>query len=589
MKDNLRIALAQINVTVGDFRNNYLKILEYIESARALSADIVIFPELALTGYPPEDLLLKTGFIRENEKYLQLLAHETKGITAIIGFVDTDVDIFNAAAVLNGGTVVAVYRKNYLPNYSVFDENRYFLPGDEHLVLDLAGCRVGVTICEDLWYPDGPARRQVLEGKAEVIVNLSASPYHKRKCRERERLFSVRASDYHAVVAYVNLVGGQDELVFDGGSLIIDQNGAILAQGELFHEDFLVRDIDIEAVFRERLRDPRLRSDVTRLRAEGKKSRVKVVFLEDKGDAGDGKPLLPVRPPTQDPAGEAQGSINGEAEIYGALVLGTKDYVRKNEFGKVVIGLSGGIDSALTASIAVDALGKDSVHAVFMPSRYTSVESSRDAAALAEALDIRMETIPIEGCFGEYVKMLAGTFRGREEDVTEENIQARIRGNILMALSNKFGWLVLSTGNKSESSVGYATLYGDMAGGFSVLKDVYKTTVNKLANYRNTLEPVIPQNILRKAPSAELKPDQTDMDSLPPYELLDAILEEIIERDTGLDHLVSLGFDRGIAEDVFSMVNRNEYKRRQAPPGIRITRRAFGKDRRIPLTNRFSE
>ncbi len=589
MKDYLRIALAQVNLTVGDFRNNYNKILEYIEAARALSADIVVFPELAVTGYPPEDLLLKSGFIRENEKYLQMLAAETKGITAIVGFVETDGDIFNAAAVLNGGRVAAVYRKIYLPNYSVFDENRYFLPGDEPLVFDLAGCRVGVTICEDLWYPDGPARRQVLEGKAEVIVNLSASPYHKRKWQDRERLFAGRASDYHAIIAYVNLIGGQDELVFDGGSLIVDQNGNTLAQGELFHEDFLVRDLDIEAVFRERLRDPRLRSDITRLRAGGGKSKVKFVELEDKGNIGGRKPLLPVKPHSPAAVRDVQGGLSEDAEIYEALVLGTKDYVRKNEFGKVIIGLSGGVDSALTATIAVDALGKDSVHAVFMPSRYTSVESRRDATALAEALGIRLEEIPIEGTFAEYKRMMAGSFKGREEDVTEENIQARIRGNILMALSNKFGWLVLSTGNKSESSVGYATLYGDMAGGFSVLKDVYKTTVNRLARYRNTVEPVIPKNILRKPPTAELKPDQTDMDALPPYDLLDAILEEIIERDIGLDHLVSRGFDRETAEDVFRMVNKNEYKRRQAPPGIRISKRAFGKDRRIPLTNRFNQ
>ena len=580
MKENLRIAIAQVNPTVGDFKNNYLKILEYMEAARAFSSDVVIFPELALTGYPPEDLLLKTGFIKENSKYIKRLAKEAREICAVVGFVDSDNDIYNAAAVLYGGNVAGVYRKMYLPNYGVFDENRYFMSGDRPLVMNLDGCRIGVNICEDLWYANGPARDLALAGKAELLINISASPYHLRKWKQREKLFSARASDYHMIIAFVNLIGGQDELIFDGSSFIIDQNGTTMARAAQFREDLLVSDLDIEAVFRERLHDPRHRKELEKLRLAEKRP-ILSVTLKESGPPGSGKPSLPAR--------EVQPSYSEEAEIYEALVLGTKDYVRKNSFGKVVIGLSGGIDSALTVAIAVDALGKDSVYCVYMPSEYSSEESFNDASELAESLEIELAVVPITECFSAYKKMLAKPFSNLKEDVTEENIQARIRGNILMALSNKFGWLVLSTGNKSESSVGYATIYGDMAGGFSVLKDVYKTTVYDLARYRNSLEPVIPVNSISKAPTAELKPGQADQDTLPPYEILDPILEGIVERDLDLGHLVRRGFDRKIVREVFGMVNRNEYKRRQAPPGIKITPRAFGKDRRVPLTNRYEE
>ena len=573
---SLRIALAQINTTVGDFEGNCRKILAYVEQARRLGADIVAFPELALTGYPPEDLLVRPGFITANLRYLQELAASIHGITAIVGFVDRDKeDIHNAAAVIHNGQVAAVYRKMYLPNYGVFDEYRYFGPGHGPLNLRLNGAIVGINICEDIWQPVGPTEAQAREG-AQVIINISSSPYHAGKIRQRERMLATRAADSVVIVAYCNLVGGQDELVFDGASLIFDQEGGLIARGKQFEEDLVVADLDLNAVFRQRLHDPRRRQ-------------LELLWYADFPPVQEVR-LEPVSPTERPPITPSQAPLLDRLEeIYRALMLGTRDYVHKNGFEKVVIGLSGGIDSSLTAAIAADALGPENVTGVAMPSRYSSRASLEDAQALAENLGIRFMIIPIDDTFQAYLDMLAEPFAGREPDVTEENIQARIRGNILMALSNKFGWLVLTTGNKSEMSVGYATLYGDMAGGFAVIKDVPKTLVYELARHRNAKSPVIPQRVLEKPPSAELRPDQTDQDTLPPYEVLDPILQAYVEDDRSLEEIVAMGFDRATVRRVIQMIDRNEYKRRQAPPGIKITQRAFGRDRRLPITNHFRD
>jgi NAD+ synthase (glutamine-hydrolysing) len=572
----LRIALAQINTTVGDLEGNELKVATQIALARQLGADIVAFPELAIPGYPPEDLLLKPSFVDANRAALERVAREVRDITAIVGYVDRDDDIHNAAAVLHGGELAAVYHKTYLPNYSVFDEDRYFGAGERPLVFSLGDVRVGVNICEDIWYPAGPTKAQALAG-AQLVINISASPYHAGKGAARERMLATRAADNVIYVAFCNLVGGQDELVFDGGSVILDVRGETVARGKLFAEDLVVADLDLTGVFRQQLHDPRRRKERALQAAEA----VRQVALP-RGATTATRPSITV---------QVEPRLDPRAEVYEALVVGTRDYVRKNGFSKVVIGLSGGIDSALTAAVAADALGAENVTVVFMPSRYSSVDSREDASQLARNLDIRYTTVPIDDTFQAYLDMLAEPFAGTEPNVAEENIQARIRGNILMALSNKFGWLVLTTGNKSEMSVGYATLYGDMAGGYAVIKDVPKDLVYKLAQYVNDRagREIVPRRIFDKAPTAELRPNQTDQDTLPPYPVLDGILHAYVEEDRSMEEIVALGYDPATVAEVLRMVDRTEYKRRQAPPGVRITPRAFGKDRRLPITNRYRE
>jgi NAD+ synthase (glutamine-hydrolysing) len=571
----LRIGLAQINATVGDLRGNVRKILDYIDQARGLGVDLVAFPELVVTGYPPEDLLLKPDFVEANISCLHEIAIAARGVTAIVGFVNCDSDIYNAAAILHDGALAGVYHKMYLPNYGVFDENRYFQAGVDYPVFVLQGTTVGINICEDIWHPAGPTDVQALAGGAEVIVNISASPYHAGKGQSRERMLATRAADNVAIVAFCNLVGGQDELVFDGNSVIFNELGELVARGKQFEEDLVVADLDVGGVFRQRLHDPRRRRE--KLAADV--SRVSRIALPEVKSSLEKPPLPPRKAERLEPL----------AEVYQALVLGTRDYVRKNGFQKAVIGLSGGIDSSLTAAIAVDTLGKENVVGVFMPSCYSSRESDEDAQRLAENLGIRFLIIPIDETFQAYLDMLAEPFAGMEPDVTEENIQARIRGNILMALSNKFGWLVLTTGNKSEVSVGYCTLYGDTAGGFAVIKDVPKTLVYQLAGHVNASAgcEVIPQRVFEKAPTAELRPDQRDEDALGPYATLDPILRAYVEEDRGLEEIVALGFDEATVRRVIRMVDLAEYKRRQAPPGVKITPRAFGKDRRLPITNKY--
>lgn len=569
----LRIGLAQINTTVGDLEGNRDKIIHYVEQARGLGVDVVAFPELAIPGYPPEDLLLKPEFIRANLKALHQIIPATKGITAIIGFVDSQNDIYNAAAILHDGALAGIYRKRYLPNYAVFDEERYFQAEnrDECPLFVVNGVPFGVSICEDIWYPVGPAVTQALGG-AEVLINISASPYHAGKGLHRERMLATRAADSVAVVAFVNLVGGQDELVFDGDSAVLDERGTCLARGKQFEEDFVALDVDVESVFRQRLHDPRRRREALSVDEALDK-----VALSETGDS---------KPPLSRPQVERLDPV---AEVYKALVLGTGDYVRKNGFQKVVVGLSGGIDSSLTAVIAVEALGADNVIGVSMPSRYSSEGSRADAHRLADNLGMELLTIPIDQTFQAYLEMMAAPFTGHPPDVAEENIQARIRGNILMALSNKFGWLVLTTGNKSEASVGYCTLYGDMAGGFAVIKDVLKGMVYALSDYVNkqAATEIIPRSVFEKAPSAELRPNQKDSDSLPPYPVLDPILKAYVEEDMSATEIVALGHEEETVRQVIAMVDKAEYKRRQSPPGVRISHRAFGKDRRLPITNRF--
>jgi len=570
-----RIALAQINSTVGDLAGNEAKILDGIARAREAGADLVAFPELAVTGYPPEDLLLKPSFVTANLETIERIAALTKGITAIVGFVDKDTDLHNSAAVLHDGELAAVYHKMYLPNYGVFDEDRYFGGGDLPLILDLGEVTVGVSICEDIWYPSGPLEPQALAG-AQLAINISASPYHAGKGAARERMLATRAADSVIFVAFCNLVGGQDELIFDGGSAVFDERGDQVARGRQFGEDLVVTDLDLPAVFRQRLHDPRRRKEQAC----------------QPDEAVEWVPLTAIprgeRPAAATPV---QPRLDPVAEVFSALVVGTRDYVRKNGFREVIIALSGGIDSALVAAIAVEALGQENVVGVFMPTRYSSDHSSEDATRLADNLGIRFLTVPIDDVFQAYLDTLAGPFAGRKPDSAEENIQARIRGNILMALSNKFGWLVLTTGNKSELSVGYCTLYGDMAGGYAVIKDVPKMLVYGLARHINAQagRPVIPQRTIDKSPTAELRPNQKDEDSLPPYRLLDPILHAYVEEDLSLEEIVALGHDPAMVADVLRKVDWAEYKRRQAAPGPRITSRAFGRDRRLPITNRFRE
>ncbi len=595
MVNALRIALCQANLPVGDLAGNVDRLRDSIGQARAQGADLIVCPELAITGYPPEDLLLKPSFIRDAAAAVEDLARDVRGIVALAGMPHSGAATVrapgaarlpdgpapqagnrrltgNAAAVLADGTVAAVYHKHHLPNYAVFDEQRYFQPGDRALVLDIDGCRVAVTICEDIWAPGGPAEWATIAGGAEVIVNLSASPYHRGKGRERERLFARRAEEHRCFLAYCNAVGGQDELVFDGHSLAIDPAGNVIARGAQFEEALLIVDVDPDQARTRRAGDPRWRTQEAR-------DRVDTLTLSVRNPETARPPLDRL---------QAWEALSPEAEIYRALTLGTADYVRKNSFPGAVLGLSGGIDSALALTIAVDAIGPGAVTAVSMPSRYTADMNRNDAAELAGRLGVRLIELPIEDLAGAYGGALAAPFAGTEPNVAEENLQARIRGNLLMALSNKFGWLVLTTGNKSEMSVGYATLYGDMAGGFAVLKDVLKTWVYRLAEWRNRDGEVIPQRILDKPPTAELRENQRDSDSLPPYDILDGILAAYVEEDRSPAEIEALGFGRATAQCVVQLVDRAEYKRRQAPPGVRISTRAFGKDRRLPITNRYA-
>ncbi len=569
-----RLALAQLNPTVGDLAGNAAKVVSTLDACRDLAVDLVVFPELMITGYPPEDLLLKPRFISDNRAALASVLPATRGLAAVVGFVDAaNGDIYNAAALIADGRLVDIYHKQYLPNYGVFDEDRYFRAGTRTPVYVLGGVTIGLGICEDIWYAAGPATTQALAG-AEVILNINASPYHAGKRLFRERMLAMRASDNGAIVGYVNMVGGQDELVFDGGSVVFDPEGTVIARARQFVEDLLIVDLDVEGVFRRRLHDPRWRK-----LAHQTEGRVERIVLST-------EPVQRARPPVER---RIETPLEPVAEIYQALVTGTRDYVHKNGFQKVVVGLSGGIDSSLTAVIAADALGPENVVGVSMPSRFSSPGSLEDARTLAENLGIELLVIPIEPAFQAMLQMLAGPFEGTPFGLAEENLQARIRGNILMALANKFGYLVLTTGNKSEMATGYATLYGDMAGGFAVIKDVLKTTVYALARYRNACgpRPVIPESVLTKEPSAELRPNQRDTDSLPPYPVLDPILKAYVEEDRSFEEIVGMGFDPETVRRVILMVDRSEYKRRQAPPGVKITPRAFGKDRRLPIANRY--
>ena len=574
----LRLGMGQINPTVGNLGGNTQKIVQYIHNAREMGVELLTFPELSIPGYPPEDLLLMPRFIDANLQCLQEIVTASESITVLVGFVDRKDDIYNAAALINDGTLEAVYHKIHLPNYGVFDERRYFQPGQEFLVFSLRGITVGVNICEDIWYPGNPTRAQALHGGAEIIVNISASPYHAGKGHFRERMLATRAADNIAIVAFNNLVGGQDELVFDGESMVLDESGNLVQRGKKFEEQLILVDLDVGAVFRKRLHDPRRREVKLEDRAE--RELVCRVNLPEKGESRGKKPRIPQ---------ELNEPLQPIQEIYEALVLGTRDYVKKNGFDKAVIGLSGGIDSSLVTTIAVDALGPENVIGVSMPSHYTSGESRDDAERLSENLGTKLIIVPITKTFTAYQEMLKQEFEKTKVDVAEENIQARIRGNILMALSNKFGWLVLTTGNKSETSVGYCTLYGDMAGGFAVIKDVPKTKVYELARYRNSRGPskVIPERVIEKEPSAELRPKQRDTDTLPPYPILDPILEAYVEQDKDLEGIVAQGFEPDMVRSIIDRVDKNEYKRRQSPPGIKITPRALGKDRRLPITNKY--
>jgi NAD+ synthase (glutamine-hydrolysing) len=595
----MRLALCQLNATVGDIAGNAERIRAGIRAAEGAGAELVLFPELALTGYPPEDLLLKEHFLADAAAALGELAADTHGVVAVVGFPERAEDVFNAAAILAAGSVHAIYRKVYLPNYGVFDEQRYFQAGHAGAVFDLGAQRVGLTVCEDIWEPGPPASEEALAG-ATLIANISASPYHAGKGSERERMFAQRARDNLACIAFCGLVGGQDELVFDGHSCVLDHTGATIARAAQFQEELLVCEVDLQAAAAARLGDPSQRPAARRSRSHAQ--------------------LLEALPATARhtsapaaPARLAEPLAPVEAEVYSALALGLRDYVRKNGFEHVVLGVSGGIDSALVACLAADALGPACVSAAIMPSPYSSSSTQADARTLAATLGLRIHELAIESVMDAYQDALRAEFAGREPDLTEENLQARIRGNLLMALSNKFGWLVLTTGNKSEMSVGYSTLYGDLAGGFAVIKDVPKTLVYRLCAWRNSpagataartvagvgvaastvvgegvaVAAPIPVSILERAPSAELRHDQRDEDSLPPYELLDRILEGYVELNRSREQLIAQGLSEHEVEHTIRLVDLAEYKRRQAPPGIKITPRAFGRDRRMPITNRY--
>jgi NAD+ synthase (glutamine-hydrolysing) len=574
----LRIASCQINTRVGALDHNVAAIVDALARATEAGCDLAVFPELAICGYPPEDLLLKPGFIADVRVALDQVAAATTTCVAVVGFVDAGRDLYNAAAVCAHGEVVGTYHKRELPNYAVFDEARYFARGSEPAQLwSVAGVRVGVSICEDAWNPAGPILDQADSG-AELIVNLNASPYAEGKLAGRERMMATRAADASCALVYVNQVGGQDELVFDGGSMVFDAEGRLLARSPQFVEDVMILDLEVEPVYRKRLLDPRGRPTDLALPVAWARSEEVEASEAHRNDAE--APLVPA---------PIAAELDPDEEVYRAIVLGTRDYLVKNGFGDVVIGLSGGIDSTLVAAIAVDAIGAEHVHGVSMPSRYSSDHSRSDAALLAENLGIDFRTIPIEPAHASMLDMLAASFEGRDPDLTEENLQSRLRGMTLMALSNKFGWIVLSTGNKSEVAVGYATLYGDTVGGYSLLKDVYKTRVYELCRWRNTQgpSPVIPEGVLTKPPSAELRPDQRDDQSLPPYEVLDPILEGYIEHDRTVSELIARGHDADTVIRVARLVDGAEYKRRQSPIGVKVSAKAFGKDRRLPITNGY--
>jgi NAD+ synthase (glutamine-hydrolysing) len=575
-----------MNATVGDLDGNAARIRAGREQAIAAGAELVLFPELALTGYPPEDLLLREDFLAATGAALAELARETDEIVAVVGFPERAQDVFNSAAVLAGGKLHAIYRKVFLPNYGVFDEERYFQAGASGAVIEIGEQEVGLTVCEDIWEPGPPASEEALAG-ATLIINISASPYTAGKGLQRERMFAQRARDNLSCVAFCALVGGQDELLFDGHSCVLDHTGETIARAAQFREQLLVCDVDLEAAAAARLRDPGHRASSRSPLTAGLPPRVTLL------------PGLPAQPQAAAEERRSAGPLTAplepiEAEVYAALELGLRDYVEKNGFAHVVLGLSGGIDSALVACLAVDALGAERVSTVIMPSRYSSGDTQQDARDLAAALGASAQELPIESIVDSYSATLEGAFTGLEHDLTEENVQARIRGNLLMALSNKFGWLVLTTGNKSEMSVGYTTLYGDLAGGFAVIKDVAKTLVYRLSEWRNSpaggagrTNAPIPASIIERAPSAELRPEQRDEDSLPQYALLDQILHGYVELHLGREQLVAEGLPAQEVERVIRLVDGAEYKRRQAPPGIKITERAFGRDRRMPITNRY--
>ena len=570
----MRLALAQINTTVGDLDGNRERILTRLAEAKHAGADIALFPELAVTGYPPEDLLLRPSFVRAAEHSLAQIAREARGIVAFVGFPHLDRDLYNACAVCASGEVKARYRKRFLPNYGVFDEHRYFAPGRDLFLLEHGEALIGPTVCEDVWQPGPPATDLALAG-AQLIVNISASPFHVGKDREREQMLATRARDNVCYVAFVNAVGGQDELIFDGHSVVLDDEGRVLARAPGFEEALLILDVEPEEAVGRRLRDVRRRS----LESEREEAPEVPVLHIGSPQAPEGQSLEPQLAPLLDDL----------EQMRRALELGLRDYVEKNGFEEVVIGVSGGIDSALAAAIATQALGPERVHCVSMPSRFSSQETRGDARRLAESLGADFLELSIEPIVEGFNAALADVFAQREPDITEENLQARTRGVLLMALSNKFGWLVVATGNKSELSVGYATLYGDMAGGFALLKDVFKTDVFRLARYLNAEagREVIPQSIIDRAPSAELRDNQLDEDSLPPYPALDQVLEAYVELDRSREDLTTDGFDPDIVDRALEMIDRAEYKRRQAPPGVKLRPKAFGRDWRLPITNKW--
>ena len=555
---HVRVGLAQFNPVVGDIAGNSRRIREWYATADAAGCDIVAFPELSITGYPPEDLVLKSGFVAENQQAMRDIVAATKSCVAVFGFVDgSPGTLANSAAIASKGTLHGTYHKQLLPNYSVFDEDRYFTPGTSFSLFTIAGVNVGVTICEDIWQADGPVQQQAKAG-ATLNININGSPYHRGKFDERQRMVSERARTNSCAIVYVNQVCGQDELVFDGGSMVFDHRGDMLMRAEQFDESLSFIDIEVN--------ESRVASEIS------------VVEVSPSSRASGTRHEGTIAPSTSD-----------MEQVFGALVLGTRDYVRKNGFTDVVIGLSGGIDSALVAAVAVEALGAQHVHGVSMPSRYSSEGSRTDAAILASNLGIDMQTISIEPAFSAYLDMTAESFAGKAADLTEENLQSRVRGTTLMALSNKFGWMVLTTGNKSELAVGYFTLYGDSVGGYAVIKDLLKTTVYELCRFVNARagREVIPEAVITKPPSAELRPDQRDDQSLPAYEVLDPILELYVEQDRTAAEIIALGFDEALVRRISRLVDMNEYKRRQGPPGVRVSLKAFGKDRRLPITNAY--
>src|SRR5215203_2259666 len=568
----MRLALAQMNTVVGDIDGNRERIIMRLEEAREAGSDLVLFPELATTGYPPEDLLLRPGFLRAAAKTLDAVAAETKGIAALVGAPHLDRDLFNACAVCADGEVKAMYHKQFLPNYGVFDEDRYFQPGREFVLLRCGETLVGPTICEDIWQPGPPATDLALAG-AHIVANISASPFHLGKGTEREEMLATRARDNSCWIAFVNAVGAQDELIFDGHSLVLDGEGTIVARAPSFEEALLVVDVDPTTAVARRLRDARRRALA---RARRELPNPPIVDVPEHAARGT---VAPVLAPTLDEL----------EQMRRALELGLGDYMAKNGFHDVVLGISGGIDSALTAALAAETLRPERVHCVSMPSRYSSDETQTDAKRVAESIGSDFIEIPIEPIVESVSAALSSVFEGTEPGVAEENVQARVRGLLVMALSNKFGWLALATGNKSELSVGYATLYGDMAGGFALLKDVYKTDVFRLSRALNERaeRELIPQTIIDRAPSAELRSDQLDEDSLPPYPKLDQVLEAFVELDRTREDLTSDGFDPAVVDRALAMVDRAEYKRRQAPPGVKLRPKAFGRDRRTPITNRW--